>query len=161
MSATHDYTTEDRPSRGIQAGIDEREIEWSVARAATRTLGMLGLQYLLGIAENLIGLPSETTGATNTASLVILVAHIVVAFGLVVGAARIAWMARGAEPGFRRLTTIALVVVVATFIAGGLTTGAEATMAVWSFAMAVGFVVAAGLYVAIVVQGMTETSEIR
>ena len=73
---------------------------------------ILGLtaQFLLGMAVDLLGLPSQATGAAQTASTVFLAAHVLIAVGLAVGAilvigataglrtSRAAWRSAAAPP---------------------------------------------------------------
>jgi len=46
----------------------------------------LAVQFLLGMAVNLLGLPAQTTGAAHAATLAFLAAHIVVSAGMLAGA---------------------------------------------------------------------------
>jgi hypothetical protein len=46
----------------------------------------LAVQFLLGMAVDLLGLPSQATGAARTASTVFLAAHVLIAQGLAAGA---------------------------------------------------------------------------
>ena len=52
-------------------------------REARFQLAGLSAQFLLGMAVNLIGQPSETTGAAHAVSTVLLGLHVVVAIGLI------------------------------------------------------------------------------
>jgi hypothetical protein len=58
-----------------------------VQHLARRLVTGLAIQFLLGMAVNLLGLPSQATGATRTASTVFLAAHALIALGLISGAA--------------------------------------------------------------------------
>jgi hypothetical protein len=57
----------------------------NMRREARNQLVFLSAQFLLGMAVNLIGQPSETTGAAHAVSTVLLGLHAVVAIGLVAG----------------------------------------------------------------------------
>src|SRR5260370_38324886 len=46
----------------------------------------LSVQFLLGMAVNLLGLPSQATGAARAASTVFLVAHVVIGLGMAAAA---------------------------------------------------------------------------
>ncbi len=140
-------------SRAETSGIAGRPPHaMSAIGAVRRIFAMLVAQYLLGMAENLIGLPSETSGAANAVSMVVLTTHVALAIGLVLGAARVALVLRRAGRPVRRLATLALAVVVVTFVSGGMTTMDAAHTEAWSYLMAAGFIVAAALYVALYVR---------
>ena len=53
--------------------------------ARHQVMGLTGT-FLLGMAVNLIGLPSQTSGGAHIASLAFLAAHLLIALGLVLGA---------------------------------------------------------------------------
>lgn len=46
----------------------------------------LAAQFLLGMAVNLLGLPSQAKGTAHTASTVFLAAHVLITLGLLAGA---------------------------------------------------------------------------
>jgi hypothetical protein len=49
----------------------------------------LAIQFLLGMAVNLLGLPSQARGTAHTATTVFLAAHVLITLGLRVGAVMI------------------------------------------------------------------------
>lgn len=110
-------------------------------RRSREALTALAVQYLLGMAANLIGEPDSTVVRVIDAIIVIL--HILIAVGLVVVSIRVLLAARSAGVG-ERLALWGLVVMVVTFLAGVLTIAIGSDWA--SYAMAVGFLVAAALY---------------
>ncbi|MDR6971917.1 hypothetical protein [Leifsonia shinshuensis] len=113
----------------------------NLRRRSREALVALAVQYLLGMAANLIGKPdSALVGVIDT---IIVILHVLVAVGLIVVAIRALLAARAAGVG-RRLTLWALVVIVLTFLAGVLTITLGSDWA--SYAMATGFLIAAALY---------------
>jgi hypothetical protein len=113
----------------------------SLRRRSREALTALALQFLLGMAANLIGEPESGVGVA--VGWVVVVLHILIAIGLVVIAVRLLLAARQAQRG-ARLATWGLVVILITFLAGVVTmvTGSD-----WaSYAMATGFLAAAALY---------------
>jgi hypothetical protein len=113
----------------------------ALRRRSREALTALAVQFLLGMAANLIGEP-EGTFAT-VADTVIVILHILVAIGLIIVGVRVLLVARKASLG-ERAALWGLIVIIVTFLAGVLTmvTGNE-----WaSYLMAVGFLVAAALY---------------
>src|SRR5581483_12216841 len=72
-------------------------------RHARNQLVFLSAQFLLGMAVNLIGQPSQTTGAAHAVSTVLLGLHAVVAVGLLAGAVMVIRAARGSADRPRQL----------------------------------------------------------
>ncbi len=102
---------------------------------------MLAAEFLLGMGANLIGLPSEVTGAAGVTTLTLVGLHVALAIAIVVVAIMVT-MSRPAQ--VRRSTTGGMASVVMTFLAGA---GTLMTGNGWlSFVMATGFLIAAGLY---------------
>lgn len=113
----------------------------SLRRRSREALSALALQFLLGMAANLIGEPKGTFAIVVDTIIVIL--HILVAIGLVVISIRLLLAARRAGVG-QRLALWGLIVIVITFLAG---VGTMVTGNEWaSYVMAAGFLVAAALY---------------
>lgn len=111
-------------------------------RARSReALIALAVQYLLGMAANLIGEPEG--GLAVAVDWVIIILHMLIAIGLVVIAIRLLVAARQAQLGVR-LAVWGLVVIAITFLAGVVTISFGSDWA--SYAMAAGFLVAAALY---------------
>ena len=113
----------------------------SLRRRSREALTALAVQFLLGMAANLIGEPKGTFAIVVDTIIVIL--HILVAIGLVVVSIRLLLAARKAGVG-QRLAVWGLVVIVITFLAG---VGTMATGSEWaSYVMAAGFLAAAAIY---------------
>ena len=113
----------------------------ALRRRSREALSALALQFLLGMAANLIGEPKGTFAIVVDTIIVIL--HIVVAIGLVVVSIRVLLAARAAGAD-QRLAVWGIVVIVITLLAG---VGTMVTGNEWaSYVMAVGFLVAAALY---------------
>ncbi|MFE4949633.1 hypothetical protein ACFQ9V_05940 [Leifsonia sp. NPDC056665] len=113
----------------------------SLRRRSREALSALALQFLLGMAANLIGDPKGTFAIVVDTIIIIL--HILVAIGLVVVSIRLLLAARKAGVG-QRLALWGLIVIVITFLAG---VGTMVTGNEWaSYVMAAGFLVAAALY---------------
>lgn len=100
-------------------------------------LWMLALQFVLGMLLNVMG--SDAGGTQHTLYVVILIAHIINAIGLVEGGLFIALKERS------KLAWYAALAVTITFFSGVLTarTGSDA----WSLVMAIGFLISSWLYV--------------
>lgn len=110
-------------------------------RRSREALTALAVQFLLGMAANLIGEPEGTFVIVVDTIIVIL--HILIAIGLIVVAVRVMLAAREAGVG-QRLAAWGLVVIIVTFLAG---VGTMITGSEWaSYLMATGFLVAAALY---------------
>jgi MFS family permease len=110
-----------------------------VKQARGQVMGLIA-QFLLGMAVTLIGLPSETTGGSKTATTVFLIVHVVIAVGLAFGAVQVVLLARTTYPRTRRLATYGAVAIVATIVAGMATLSTKNNW--WSYVMAVGFAAA-------------------
>jgi len=74
----------------------------------------LAVEFLLGMAVNLLGLPSETTGAAHAATIAFLAGHIVVAAGLLAGAFVVVRAAARAGSRWRRLAIWGAAAIVVT-----------------------------------------------
>ncbi|MGO4533409.1 hypothetical protein [Leifsonia sp. 2MCAF36] len=113
----------------------------SLRRRSREALSALAVQFLLGMAANLIGEPEGTF--VVVVDTIILILHILIAIGLVVVAVRLLLAARKAGVG-ERLAVWGLVVIIITFLAG---VGTMITGSDWaSYVMATGFLAAAALY---------------
>jgi len=110
-------------------------------RRSREALIALAVQYLLGMAANLIGEPEG--GFAVAVDWVVIILHMLIAIGLVVIAVRLLLAARQAQLGVR-LAVWGLVVIAITFLAGVLTISIGSDWA--SYVMATGFLVAAALY---------------
>ncbi|MFF1633863.1 hypothetical protein [Leifsonia sp. NPDC058248] len=113
----------------------------SLRRRSREALYALAVQFLLGMAANLIGEPEGTFAVVFDTIVIIL--HILIAIGLVLISIRALLAARAAGIG-QRLALWGLVVIVVTFLAG---VGTVISGNEWaSYVMAVGFLVAAAIY---------------
>jgi hypothetical protein len=112
-------------------------------RHARNQLVFLSAQFLLGMAVNLIGQPSQTTGAAHAVSTVLLGLHVVVAVGLVAGAVMVIRAARGGDRP-RQLARSGAVLIGLTVIAGVMTVITKNNW--WSYTMAAGFIASVLLY---------------
>lgn len=116
------------------------------AGRSREALSALAVQFLLGMAANLIGSPEENVGAGRVVAGIVLGLHALVGIGLIVVSVR-AWLTARRENVAPRAALWAFVVIILTFVAG---VGTMFTGSGWlSFAMSVGFVVAAALYVVV------------
>ena len=118
----------------------------ALVRRSREALSTLALQFLLGMGANLIGAPEENTGAARIIAGIILGLHALVGIGLIVVAVRV-WMTSRREGIAQNAALWAFIIIIVTFLAG---VGTMLTSSGWlSFLMSVGFVVTAGLYVAV------------
>jgi len=116
-----------------------------VARSR-EALSALAVQYLLGIGATLLGSPQDNSGAASVISGIVLGLHALVGIGLIAVAVRV-WLVARREGVAQRAALWAFIVIILTFLAG---VGTMFTGNDWlSFLMAVGFIVAAALYVVV------------
>ena|SRR5437868_3143117 len=112
-------------------------------QARGQVMGLI-TQFLLGMAVNLIGLPSQRTGGWKATTTVFVVLHSLIALGLAFGAVQVFRLARPADQRTRQLATYGLIAIVATIVAGIATLSTKNNW--WSYAMAVGFASALLMY---------------
>ena len=113
-------------------------VDQKLGRRARAQLVMLIAQFLLGMGVNLIGQPSETTGAAKVVTTAALAGHVAVAVGLIVGAILTVRLAAAVGAQLRTQSWIGLALVAITIAAGVLTMTLNSNW--WSYLMAVGFV---------------------
>ncbi len=116
-------------------------------RRAQAQINMLTVMFLLGMAVNLIGLPSETSGVAKTATVIFLGLHVLIGLGLLVGSVL---TIRLAGTNLRRLAGIGALLIVITFIAGVLTLAFDNNW--WSYLMAAGFIASYLVYIGLLMQ---------
>lgn len=123
-----------------------------LAARSREALSTLAAQFLLGMGANLVGTPQENTGGAQVFAGILLGLHALVGIGLLIVAVRVLMVAR--REGLAQSAALwALIIVVVTFLAG---VGTMLTDSAWlSFAMSVGFVAAAALYVAVGARALT------
>jgi heme A synthase len=122
------------------AGHDTPSTLASVRHLARHQVMGLSSVFLLGMAVNLTGLPSQTSGDVSLASIAFLATHVLIALGLVIGTVLLLRATVRLGGRWRRQAiagTAAVAVAVAT---GILTLITESNW--WSYAMAVGFIAA-------------------
>jgi hypothetical protein len=118
----------------------------ALVRRSREALSALAAQFLLGMGANLLGSPEENTGAAQVIAGIVLGLHALVGIGVIVVAVRV-WLVARREGVAAQAALWAFIVIILTFLAG---VGTMMTGNDWlSFAMSVGFVAAAGLYVAV------------
>lgn len=110
----------------------------SLKSNARGQLSMLLFQFLAGMAVNLIGTPSETSGFPRVATSILLGLHVLIAIGILVGAIRAIPQCSRIDPPATGLAWWGLVAVVITFAAGVLTLTKAAGMGWYSYVMAAG-----------------------
>ena len=117
-----------------------------LVRRSREALSTLAVQFLLGMGANLIGSPEENDGGARVVAGIILGLHALVGIGVIVVAVRV-WLAARREGVAQTAALWAFIVLILTFLVG---VGTMFTGSGWmSFLMALGFVVAAALYVVI------------
>ena len=125
----------------------------NMRREARNQLLFLSAQFLLGMAVNLIGQPSETTGTAHAASTVLLGLHVVVAIGLLAGAVLVIRAARGGGDRPRQLARAGAFLIGLTVIAGLMTVITKNNW--WSYTMATGFIASVLLYGSLLVRAQS------
>jgi hypothetical protein len=100
----------------------------------------LAAVFLLGMAVNLTGLPSETSKAAHLASIAFLAAHALIALGLVIGTVML--LRAAVRPGgrWRRQAIAGATAIAAAVAAGSLTLITKNNW--WSYTMAVSLITA-------------------
>lgn len=128
----------------MNKAITEDKRTGEISENARKQLGMLTTMFLLGMAVNLIGLPSEVTGGAKTASSILLILHMLVAVGLIVGAIMTvrAALKRGGDT--LRLARAGSAAIGVAVLAGLLTYGTKSNW--WSYLMALGFIASFWIY---------------
>jgi hypothetical protein len=103
--------------------------------ARHQIMGLVSV-FLLGMAVNLTGLPSQTSGGAHLASIAFLAAHALIALGLIIGTVLLLRAAARLGGQWRRRA----VADTAAVTAGILTVLTSSNW--WSYIMAVGFITA-------------------
>lgn len=116
----------------------------SVQHLARHQVMGLASVFLLGMAVNLIGLPSQTTGGAHLASLAFLAAHALIALGLIIGTLLLLRAAARLGGRWRRQTIVGTAALAVAVAAGILTLATKSNW--WSYAMAAGFIAAVLAY---------------
>ena len=107
--------------------------------ARHQVMGLTAI-FLLGMAVNLIGVPSQTSGGAHIASLAFLAAHVLIALGLVLGAVMILRAIPDNRRIWRKQAILGATAISVTAAAGVLTLLTKSNW--WSYAMAAGFITA-------------------
>ena len=105
---------------------------------------MLSFMFFLGMAVNLIGFPSETTGFAQTATATLTGLHVLIAFGLVVGSILTLRLVKKNTPQHLNLGWLGFWAIIFTFVSGMFTMTYENNC--WSYAMAAGFFASTWIY---------------
>jgi uncharacterized BrkB/YihY/UPF0761 family membrane protein len=117
--------------------------------ARHQVMGLTGT-FLLGMAVNLIGLPSQTSGAAHIASLAFLAAHTLIAVGLAIGAVMLLRAVPSGRRTWRKQAILGAAAIGVTTAAGILTQLTNSNW--WSYGMAAGFITALLTYGSILTQ---------
>jgi heme A synthase len=125
----------------------------NMRREARNQLVFLSAQFLLGTAVNLIGQPSQSTGAARAVSTVLLGLHVVAAIGLLAGAVMVIRAARDGGNRPRQLARSGAVLIGLTVIAGIMTVITKNNW--WSYTMAAGFIASMLLYGSLLVRAQS------
>jgi len=123
-----------------------------IKKQARDQLGGLSVMFLLGMAVNLIGLPSETKGSIQTITTILVGLHALLGIGLIAGS--ILTVLRAKSSVFLKLALIGLVIIVFTFFCGVMTLNTENNW--WSYAMSVGFLASFWIYGVLFVKARVE-----
>jgi hypothetical protein len=113
----------------------------------------LAAQFLLGMAVNLLGPPSQARGAAHTATTVFLAAHVLITLGLLAGAIMIIRATAPPRNPSRQLAIWGAIAIAATTAAGILTMITKSNW--WSYTMALGFIASLLVYGGLLLQART------
>lgn len=117
----------------------------SLAKRVQAQFGILTLQFLAGMAVNLLGTPDEHTNAIKLLSGSLFLLHVLLAIGLIVNAVLIVRLVAGASESVMGFARGAGVAVGSATLFGILTvTGPWRDF--WSYLMAVAFIASFALY---------------
>ena len=105
--------------------------------ARHQVMGLTGT-FLLGMAVNLIGLPSQTSGGAHIASLAFLAVHLLIALGLVLGAVMLLRTTPRGRRLWRKQAVLGAAAISVATAAGVLTLLTKSNW--WSYAMTAGFI---------------------
>ena len=128
-----------QPGRGT-AGQDIPPGLAAVRHLARHQVMGLASVFVLGMAVNLLGSPSQTSGPAHLASIAFLTAHALIALGLVVGTVMLLRAAVRLGGRWRTQTIAGATAITMAVAAGTLTVITESNW--WSYTMAVGFIAA-------------------
>lgn len=117
----------------------------------------LAIQFLLGMAVNLLGLPSQARGAAHTATTVFLAAHVLITLGLLAGAVMIVRTSARSQAPSRPLAIGGAIAIAATTAAGILTMITKSNW--WSYTMALGFIASLLIYGGLLMQARTPSQQ--
>lgn len=117
----------------------------------------LAAQFLLGMAVNLLGPPSQAKGAAHTATTVFLAAHVLITLGLLAGAVMIIRATGRPQAPSRRLATGGAIAIAATTAAGILTMTTKSNW--WSYSMALGFIASLLVYGGLLMQARSPSQQ--
>ncbi len=140
----------------IPGSNSSKNLQKALVTQATRQIGMLTAEFLLGMAVTLIDMSSATSRLARGTYNISLILHILIAIGLLVGAIVTVRQALKATPRLGRLAWVGLAIVAGTFIAGILAMELENDW--WSFTMAVGFIASYLVYGNLLFQSMSYAS---
>jgi heme A synthase len=107
--------------------------------ARHQIMGLVSV-FLLGMAVNLTGLPSQTSGGAHLASIAFLAAHALIALGLIIGTVLLVRAVARLGGQWRRRAVAGAAAIAAAVAAGILTVFTSSNW--WSYIMAVGFITA-------------------
>ena len=107
--------------------------------ARHQIMGLVSV-FLLGMAVNLTGLPSQTSGGAHLASIAFLAAHALIAPGLIIGTVLLLRAVARLGGQWRRRAVAGAAAIAAAVAAGILTVFTSSNW--WSYIMAVGFITA-------------------
>jgi hypothetical protein len=124
---------------------------------ATREIGMLTAEFLLGMAVNLIGMSSEISDIARIVYNISLILHILIGVGLLLGAVTTIRQARKMAPALGGLAWTGLALLAGTFVTGILAMQLENDW--WSFMMALGFIVSYLVYGVLLFRSMSYASK--
>ncbi len=113
----------------------------------------LAAQFLLGMAVNLLGLPSQTKGDAHAATTAVLAAHMLISLGLLAGAALVIRATASTGNPSRQPAIWGAIAIAATIAAGILTMITKSNW--WSYTMALGFIASLLVYGGLLVQART------
>lgn len=131
-----------------------KEAAAKLADRSRRQIIMLAVIFLVGMAVNILGMPSETQGMIMTLSNILTGLHALIGIGLITGGILTLRIAYKSARKYVKLAWSGFVAVLAAFVAGIAMMATESDW--WSFVMATAFLAAMLLYGAIVVKTQKE-----
>lgn len=127
-----------------------KEISEKLKERSKSQIYMLTVIFLAGMAVNILGMPSETTGAAMVVSGALTLLHVFIGIGLTVGGILSLRLAYKGAQKYIPLAWSGMAGVLLAFVSGVIMMATDNDW--WSYSMSVGFIAALLVYGAIILK---------